>query len=208
MSGYTYSSMENAGIMVSNDISREYSSILFLDRDGVIIKDVGHISKKEDVELVHGIDRLIKRSREAGMLVVVVTNQASVARRIISQKEYIEITNHMISMLGDSMLDMIISSFFHPMFSENTDNSSWRKPRAGMFRFVLERCAMDANKCIMIGDRPSDIIAAERVGIQTSYLLKTNRYAEEITFFEADPRQAGAGVRIISCLEDVELTNG
>ena len=180
---------------------------VFLDRDGVIITDVGHISKKEDVELVYGIDRLMQRSREAEMLIVVVTNQASVARRIISLKQYLEITNHMVNLLGDSKPDMIVASFYHPMFSETKCNSSWRKPESGMFRFALERFNVDIDKCIMIGDRLSDMVAAERVGIRMRYLLKTERYADEITFCEDSTSNSAKGIKIIKTLADVGLTN-
>jgi len=198
---YLFNSIANAGVMVANNIDRDRSSVLFLDRDGIIIKDVGHISKKSDVELVPGIDQLLQRSRDAGMLTVVVTNQSSLARGIISLTEYIEITNHMIDLLGNSMLDMIIASFYHPAFSQSHCNSSWRKPGSGMFLYALGIFNLEVDKCMMIGDRSTDIIAAEGIGIKNNYLFFTSEYPNEINGVEITSRCHLSPARIVNSLD-------
>ncbi|MCP9882387.1 HAD-IIIA family hydrolase [Cyanobium sp. Alchichica 3B3-8F6] len=203
MAEYVYTSLDNASVITSKYMDIARSSILFLDRDGIIIKDVGHISKIEDVELVPGIDRLILRLKDAGMLIVVVTNQASVPRGIISVDKYIELTTHMLCLLGESTPDMILSSFYHPIFSKTNCNSSWRKPGSGMFRYALDILDVDINKCIMIGDRPSDVLAAEAVGISTNYLLKTERYADEICLYKVNNKIRGKGFKLINSLDNV-----
>jgi len=171
--------MEN-GFLISRDcLDLCTERILFLDRDGVIIDDVGHISDSREVKVIKGISELIANARKGGIPVVVVTNQASVARGIISEQDYVEITDTMLRLLEESVPDMIISSFFHQDFSESSVNSDWRKPDTGMFEYVLSRSSAIRNRCIMVGDRITDLQAAANAGVNRLFLVDSKRYPDE-----------------------------
>ncbi|OOY42135.1 HAD-IIIA family hydrolase, partial [Solemya velum gill symbiont] len=60
---------------------------LFLDRDGVINVDHGYVYKPEDVEFVNGIFELVAEAKRAGLLVVVITNQAGIGRGYYSEND-------------------------------------------------------------------------------------------------------------------------
>jgi len=60
----------------------------FLDRDGILIKDVHFIGRPEQVELLPGASAAVRRLNEARVPVVVITNQSGIARRFFTEKDY------------------------------------------------------------------------------------------------------------------------
>lgn len=148
---------------------------LFLDRDGVINVDHGYVHKKADFDFCEGIFDLVASANLAGYRVLVVTNQAGIARNYYSEDDFRHLTLWMLDQFKSKncRIDQVYFSPFHPSEGRGRylcDHST-RKPRPGMFLKALSDFNLNAADSIMIGDKESDITAAARVGIKKTLLL-------------------------------------
>jgi histidinol-phosphate phosphatase family protein len=167
---------------------------LFLDRDGVIIKDSGYVSSIDDVELFSDIIPIIKIANQKNIPVYIVTNQAGVAHGYFSMEKCHEINDHVIEQLkknGANIEDCFICPY-HPQGkkAEFLKDSLLRKPNPGMVLLAQEKQPIDISRSIMIGDKASDVILLP--GLQT-ILIKRNY----------DLSKAPANVKIFENLESV-----
>ena len=148
---------------------------LFLDRDGVINVEVGYLSKPADVMFVEGIFSLCRTARRLGYKLMVVTNQAGIARGYYTEAAFEEL---MVWMRGELRregveLDAVYFCPFHPEHGvgdykrEHED----RKPGAGMLRRGAKEFGLDLSECVLVGDRCSDVAAANAAGLRQAFLL-------------------------------------
>lgn len=141
---------------------------VFLDRDGTIIRDVGHLTRKEDVELLSGAAEVIRRINELDILVLMVTNQSVIGNGLLTRERLVEINDHMQEILHREGAE-IDAAFWCPHKPE--DNCFCRKPRPGMLYTAAVKFQLDLRRCIMIGDTITDIQAAKAVRAKW-YLVK------------------------------------
>lgn len=153
---------------------------VFLDRDGVINKDIGHLSRTEDFVLLPGAARAIRKLNHAGLLCVVVTNQPVIARGECSERGLAAIHARMDTLLGreGAYIDRLYYCPHHPdkgFAGERADLKiacACRKPATGMLDQAAEDLHIDFLRSWLIGDRTGDILAARRAGVP-SILLRT-----------------------------------
>jgi D,D-heptose 1,7-bisphosphate phosphatase len=151
------------------------SKAAFLDRDGVINHDSGYVHRWEDCKIFPGaVDALCKLS-DAGYALVVVTNQSGIARGIFTESQYQDFTDAMRSHLrerGAQLLD-VLHCPHHPkgVVPELSRVCDCRKPQPGLLLRASQQHRLNLASSIMIGDRPSDILAAKRAGIPGRYLI-------------------------------------
>lgn len=153
---------------------------VFLDRDGVINEDIGHIFKVEQFRLLPGVPGALKRLNQSGLLSVVVTNQPVIARGDCNENELRRIFNHMETLLGRdrAYLDRIYYCPHHPdngfagERSELKFKCECRKPEIGLLRRAQEEMNIDLEGSWFIGDRTSDWLCASRAGV-TSMAVST-----------------------------------
>ena len=137
---------------------------LFLDRDGVIIKDKNYISSSLEVELEKGAKYLINLAKKNHYLVVIITNQSGISRGYFNWNQYEEVTKEMIQQLGgEMMVDGIYANGISP--DESTKADSWRKPGIGMIMQAKNDFNIVLKDSILIGDRLSDILSGLRAGL-------------------------------------------
>ena len=149
---------------------------LFLDRDGVINREVGYAIHKKDIQFVEGIFPLCKTAKRLGYRLVIVTNQAGIARGFYTEADYHALMNWIRDefRLRDIVFDGIYHSPYHPEYGigEYKREHEDRKPGAGMLR----RSALDLNielgESVMVGDRCTDIAAANAGGLRQAFLLR------------------------------------
>ena len=147
-----------------------------LDRDGVLNIDLGYTHKPEDLEFTPGATRAVRRLNEAGRLVIVLTNQAGVARGL-----YDEAAVHRFHLaMGEAMtrqggrIDAFYYCPYHPdatVEAYRHPNHPDRKPNPGMIHQALNDFDVAPAHAFLIGDRQSDLDAAERAGVR-GYLFK------------------------------------
>jgi D-glycero-D-manno-heptose 1,7-bisphosphate phosphatase len=142
---------------------------LFMDRDGVINADHGHVGSRQRFEWMPGALDAIRHATELGWHVFVVTNQSGVARGFYDEAA----VTALLEWIADEArrhggtIDDARYCPFHPLASEAAYRavSDWRKPAPGMLLDLIRAWRLDPSRCLMIGDRPTDAEAAAAAGI-------------------------------------------
>jgi len=150
---------------------------LFLDRDGVINVEKNYLYKQEDFEFIDGIFELCSYFQNEGYAIVVVTNQSGICRGYYSEDDFRQLTRWMEAEFAKR--DIEIAKTYHcPHHPDFTGSCSCRKPHPGMFFQAQEELGLDLEKSVMVGDKPSDIEAAQRAGIKEHYLYNAQNVTE------------------------------
>ena len=149
---------------------------LFLDRDGVLIKECHYISSVNQVEIENGARKLVRFAYDYGWHIIVVSNQSGISRNKISWDDYFQVTNKMISLFGNPNP---FSAIYANSQGPNTKFKNWRKPSPNMSLRATELFNIDLDKSIIIGDRLTDIIAGINSGIKLLVHTKTGHGMKE-----------------------------
>ena len=145
---------------------------VFLDRDGVLIRDVHLLTRCDQVELYACAPRAVRRLQEAGFVVVVVSNQTVVARGLASKQDVERIhawIQELLRMSGGGETDRFYFCPHHPnaTLPQYRVECDCRKPRPGLLLRAAQELDLDLGASHMVGDRISDIIAGQRAGCRT-----------------------------------------
>lgn len=149
--------------------ARRRKPALFLDRDGVINIDHGHVGTIERFEWVDGAAETIRLANRLGFYVFVVTNQAGIGKGLYDEADYRALRHHIRQGLAEqgAHIDDERHCPFHPEATVDAFRrvSDRRKPEAGMIFELLDRWPVDRARSLLIGDRDTDIAAARTAGI-------------------------------------------
>lgn len=161
---------------------RSLQPALFLDRDGVIVEEVDHLHRPEDVRLLDGAAALIRRANELRLPVIVITNQAGVGRGMYDWAAFLRVTAAIDEALAreGARIDAIYACPFHRegIGPYQHPNHPARKPNAGMFHRAAEECRIDLGRSWFIGDHAGDILAARAGGLHGAIHLLTGHGAD------------------------------
>jgi D,D-heptose 1,7-bisphosphate phosphatase len=164
-------------IGVPDDFARAQTEIpallhrraLFLDRDGVLNVDHGHVGTRERFEWMPGALDAIRHATQAGWHVFVVTNQSGVARGYYDEQAVRTLLDWMADearRAGGTIDDTRYCPFHEeavvPAYRRASD---WRKPAPGMLLDLIRAWEVDPSRCVMIGDQPTDMAAAAAAGV-------------------------------------------
>ena len=135
---------------------------VFVDRDGVINQERSdYVKSISELEIYPNVAKNIKSLKDAGFLVIVITNQSAVNRGII--------THEIVSQIHDSIQDHLkkygtfLDGFYYCPHIPS-ENCNCRKPKPGLFQQAILELNIDLNSSWMIGDSDSDIEAADSIG--------------------------------------------
>ena len=146
----------------------------FLDRDGVINrkapKEDGYVTKWEEMEMLPGVAEAIALLNEAGFLVIVVSNQRSVAKGLITGAQLNSIHEKMCDALARAGAT-IHGVYYCPHELEPACNC--RKPQPGMLLQAAGEYDIDLGASWMIGDSDKDVGAGKAVGCRTVRVLRS-----------------------------------
>jgi len=143
---------------------------LFIDRDGVINVDKVHVFRKEEFEFTDGIFDLCSKYSDKGYLILVITNQAGIAKGIYGEEDFQKLTDWMTGQFAERGIK--ISKVYHcPHHPDFTGPCNCRKPEPGMILQGVKDFNLDISQCILIGDKESDLEAGRRAGIPEANLL-------------------------------------
>jgi D,D-heptose 1,7-bisphosphate phosphatase len=144
---------------------------VFLDRDGTINEEVGYLKDLGKLKLIPGAGAAIKKLNEAGLKVVVVTNQSGVARGYFTEAFVQEAHTLLETMLRNegAHMDGIYYCPHHPEkgTSHYTKECDCRKPGTGLINAAARDLDIDIKKSYMIGDKWSDVELGQRAGTHT-----------------------------------------
>lgn len=141
---------------------------VFLDRDGVINRAIVRDGKPyppatlNQLEILPGVHRAVGRLKQAGFLLVVVTNQPDVARGTTPKAVVEEINAHIMRHLT---LDEI-----RTCYHDSGDGCECRKPRPGALLAAAREHGIDLGQSYMVGDRWRDIEAGQKAGCRTFFI--------------------------------------
>ncbi|HET7717533.1 MAG TPA: HAD family hydrolase [Bauldia sp.] len=154
------------------DSPRRNAPALFLDRDGTLIEDPGYIANPDDVRLIEGVPDALRRFRDAGHALVVVTNQSGIGRGLYGWDDYEAVAARLDALLAENgvFLDAAFACGHAP-----EEDCGWRKPAPGMILAAAEHLGLDLRRSLMAGDKRLDIEAAAAAGLPRAAHVATGQ---------------------------------
>ena len=137
---------------------------VFLDRDGVINKDIGYLHEPEKFELLPKATEGLKLMQEVGYRLVVITNQPGIGLGYYTKEDFFKVNKEMLKQLSSHNI-LIDKIYFCP--HSKSEKCSCRKPSIGLIERSREELNLDLKKSFVIGDKSSDILAGKKAGMKT-----------------------------------------
>lgn len=128
----------------------------FLDRDGTLIVDADFLARPEGVQLIPGATDAVRALNDAGVLVVVITNQSGIARGLLTEDEYQRVEERVRLDFADAgaRIDATYHCPHHPAITGQCD---CRKPALGMYLQARDEHGLDTRSSLFVGDRWRDV---------------------------------------------------
>jgi D-glycero-D-manno-heptose 1,7-bisphosphate phosphatase len=141
---------------------------VFIDRDGTLTEEVGYVNHPSRLRLLPQSGAAVRRLNQAGIAVVVVTNQAGIARGYFSPEVLAAVNAALVSQLKDegAHLDGVYVCPHHPTEGEAPYRlvCDCRKPKPGLLLRAASDLELDLGRSTLVGDKGSDLVAARAVG--------------------------------------------
>ncbi|MCW9039902.1 MAG: HAD family hydrolase [Rhodospirillales bacterium] len=156
---------------------------LVLDRDGVVVVEVNYLGRPEDARLIPGAAELIKAANSRNIPVVIVTNQAGIARGYYDWEAFAQVQAKVLADLSDAgaKVDGVFACPFHkdgkPPF-QHPDHPA-RKPNPGMLLAARELMGISLERSWIVGDRASDLKAGRNAGLAGGIHVMTGHGSDE-----------------------------
>ena len=159
---------------------------IFLDRDGVINKNRDdYVKSTKELEIFSNIGKEILKLKMKGFLIIVITNQSVINRKIITIRELEEIHSTIQKFLMKSKTS-IDKFYFCPHRPD--ENCDCRKPKPGLILQAINEFSIDASKSWMVGDSKTDIQAGEKAGCKTILLKKNDSFTNILKIIELEEK--------------------
>lgn len=140
---------------------------VFLDRDGVLNEDrTDYVYRIEDLVIPEGVVEGLRLLKEAGYLLIVITNQAGIAKGIYTRDDVMRCYEYIQEQCGHLLDDM----YYCPHHPDYDTQSLMRKPDSLLLEKAIAKYQIDVQDSWMVGDRPRDIRAGQRVGVRTVHI--------------------------------------
>lgn len=151
------------------------NKILFLDRDGIINVDHGYVHKINDFEFIKGIFDVCLHAIKRGYKIIVITNQSGIGRGYYTVDDFDKLTKWMKEQFLKNEIH-ITDVYYCPHHPDKGINEFkidclCRKPEPGMLLAAKAKYSVDMANSVFIGDKLSDMQAAESAGIQNKILF-------------------------------------
>lgn len=156
--------------------------VVFLDRDGTINEEVEYLHRPQDLRLLPGAAEAIGRLRKNGLSIVVVTNQAGVARGYYEEEDVIRLHRYLNERLKEqgTLIDHFFYCPHHPEhgIGKYLTDCQCRKPKTGLFAMAEAFYQVDKAHSYMVGDKLLDVEAGRRYGVRP--VLVGTGYGKEL----------------------------
>ncbi len=147
---------------------------LFLDRDGIINREMGdYVTHPDQFILNPGIARAIKYANENGCLVIVITNQGGIAKGLYTEEILEQIHEKMILLLQEEGAE-IDAIYYCPHHPDISGQCLCRKPGSLLIEKAIKHYHINPTASMMFGDRDRDLEAAAVCGIKGALIEDNN----------------------------------
>lgn len=155
----------------------------FLDRDGTLIEERNYLSDPDLVSLSPGVPEALRLLRTAGYRLIVVSNQSGIARGYFTEDQLKAVERRVGELLARHglSLDANYYCFHHEkgVIPELSHPCSCRKPNPGLLLRAIADFSLDPARCLMIGDKVSDLQAGRAAGCRAAALVRSGHGAEQ-----------------------------
>ena len=136
---------------------------IFLDRDGVINKDrVNYAYTLDTFVILDGVIEALQKLKEAGYLLVIITNQSGIAKGIYTKEDVFKCHDYLQKECNNAIDDLYYAPY-HPTITE----SLTRKPDSLMLERAIAKYKVDISQSWMLGDKERDLVPAKKLGLRT-----------------------------------------
>lgn len=139
----------------------ERRAAAFVDRDGTLIADVHYVSRPQDVVLIPGAAAALRRLNDAGVPVIVVTNQSGIARGMFDEAAYERVRVRIDELLAAE--GARLDATYHCPHGPD-DACRCRKPGPELYERAIADHALDGARSFFVGDRMRDVLPARTFG--------------------------------------------
>ena len=136
---------------------------VFLDRDGTIIDEIGYLADPGSISFYPGVPEALKRLRDRGYILVVITNQSGIGRGFFGEETALAVNLAMLRMLGEKGVDLA-AIYYCPHHPE--DNCLCRKPKLLMVQRALGDLPIDRSRSWVVGDIEKDVQTGIKAGLR------------------------------------------
>jgi len=160
--------------------------VIFLDRDGVINRGKeGYVASWGEFEFLPGVFEAIRKLNELNFRLIIVSNQAGIAKGLYTESALADITERMLERIkrNNAKIDAV-----HYCPHQDADKCGCRKPKPGLLRQAITGRDVDIANSFFIGDSERDIMAGKSLGCKTILVLSGNTVlAQEVGNFKMHP---------------------
>ncbi len=139
---------------------------IFFDRDGTLMEDAHYCGEPALVKVFPGVPAALRRLKDAGFGVFVITNQSGIGRGLITEAQYRAVQEEFLRQAGRDSVD---ASYYCP--DAPGVPSDCRKPEPGMVRAAAAAHHIDLGRSYFVGDKSADIECGRRAGTRTVLVL-------------------------------------
>lgn len=167
----------------------------FIDRDGVINEELDYVHRPEDFRLLPGVVEGLRLLQDAGFALVVVTNQAGIARGLYGEADFQRLTAHMRAQLAAK--GVRLAGVYHCPHHPTAGIGPWRvdcecrKPRPGMLLQAARDLGLDLAASVIVGDKGSDLEAGWAAGVRLAVLVESGHVPDAQARSNADHTAPG-----------------
>ncbi len=149
------------------------SPAVFVDRDGTLINDAEYCSDPSLVKALDGAANALRRLKDAGFKIIVITNQSGIGRGYFTEKQYRAVEAEVSRQLGENLID---ATYFCPDVPGKP--SECRKPAPGMVLQAARDHDVDLSRSFLIGDKEIDAECAHNAGVRA---IRVRTGSEKLT---------------------------
>ena len=150
---------------------------IFLDRDGVINKEINYLYKIEDFEFIAGVFETCKYFINNNFQIIIITNQSGISRGYYTEAQYNILNNWMLEQFKKNNISILDVLHCPHMPDSNCD---CRKPKPGMLIAAKNKYNIDMQNSWLIGDKEVDIKAANNADIIKTILVRSGHKINEV----------------------------
>jgi D-glycero-D-manno-heptose 1,7-bisphosphate phosphatase len=161
------------------DTTSAKNKAVFLDRDGVLNKEMGdYVCKLEDFHVLEHNIKPLKELQDRGYLLLVATNQGGLAKGWYTEEQLGEMHAHLKNVYAQHGV-IFTDIYYCPHHPDFTGDCDCRKPKPGMLLQGIKEHNIDPTQSYFIGDRERDVIAGTAAGLK-GILINSDQPISEV----------------------------